>query len=105
MSFCEAGLRCNIGKCTIAIVMEELTAVNPGYEEIDPSIIVIISGSNAHAEINALNAGFLSYIGKCAVAVVAVKPVPIPGIALVHVGEMGTVHEEQIHQSIVVEVE
>ena len=86
MSFCKSRLGRNIGKCTIAVVVEELTAVDSSYEEIDPSIIVIVRGGNAHAEIHALNAGLLSYIGKCAVAVVAVKPVPIPGIALVHFG-------------------
>ena len=76
MSFCKSCLRCHIGKCTIAVLMEELTAVDPGYEEIDPPIIVIVRSGNAHAEIHALNAGFLSYIGKCAVAIVAVKLVP-----------------------------
>ena len=69
----EAGLPRDIGKRSVAVVVEEDVVAPEGAEQVVPAVVVVVAHADAGLPAAATNAGFLRDIGECAVAVVFVE--------------------------------
>src|SRR5580692_4924868 len=63
----HAGLRRNVGECSVAVVVIELIAAIGGDEEVFVAVIVKIAHRNAHTVAHTRKACFLRYVFEGAV--------------------------------------
>jgi hypothetical protein len=73
--------------------------------KIVPSVIVVISNSNAHLVAMALHTSLLRDVRKSAVPVVAIQPVKEARIRLLQGWQRRTVYAIEVRPSIVIEVD
>ena len=72
------------------------------HQDVGVCIVVDIAGADALAPAGVPDAGFLGDIIECESATVAIEMMPgLPGL----VAEPVSVHEEQVHQTVVVVIE
>src|SRR5260370_26386020 len=100
-----AGLFSDVSECTVAVVVIEDIAIYPGQVEVGPAVIVEVGRSDSHAISLSLQASTVRYIRKRAVSIVPVKPVVESGIVLFQARNLSAVREENVQESIVVEIE
>src|SRR5260370_27661620 len=85
--------------------MEKLIPVHAGDVEINESVVVIVACRYSHRITDALQAGFLSYIGKGAVPVVVEEPVRVTGIAFFEGRDGRAIGKEDVQPTVIVVVE
>src|SRR5579864_8578008 len=69
----QTGFVADVGKGAIAVVVIQNRPAVSGHEKIGISIVVIVAHGDAHSESIRRDAGFLGYVGECAIAVVLVQ--------------------------------
>jgi hypothetical protein len=104
MSASHAGLDGDVGKCAVAIVMEELVGIDVGNENVGATIVVVITDRDAHAIAGTGKASFFSDVGKCAVVVVAVEAVRVDGRGFFERRDLGAIDTVDVEEAVVVVV-
>jgi hypothetical protein len=101
----HAGLRRHIGKRAIAVVVEELVAVDVGDEDVGPAVVIIVADGNAHAVTGAGQPGLFGDVGERQVAVVVEQAVAELRAVLGEPGHGAAVDEVDIEQAVAVVIE
>ena len=101
----DMGLDGDVGEGAVAIVVEELVVIDAGDVEVDESVVVVVSGGDAHGVAEAGEAGLRGDVGEGSVAVVVEEAVVEGGIGFVERWDLGAVGEEEVEQTVVVVVE
>src|SRR5438874_1905467 len=86
------------------IIAIENPSIKISYVEVFPAVIVIVADCNPESPAAVVECGFRSYIAECAVVVVAVE---LSGVtfARVHIFQVRTVDQVNVHPAVVVIVE
>src|SRR4030095_8432586 len=79
----NTGLLRDIGKRAVAVIVIEKIAAVTGDKQIGVPVVVIVSSGHSHAKTAALESRGFSDIFKSAIRLLAVKPIPVFGVALV----------------------
>ena len=101
----QAGLFRDVRKGAVAIVVVKGIAVDAGNKNVGMAIVVVISDGHSDVKPSALQASFVSDVGKDAVAVVPVQTIPVFGVGLLPCGQGCSVGEEDVGPAVAVVIE
>src|ERR1035441_9104427 len=98
----HSGFVRNVGKSAVVVVMKKLISGHVGEEDIRPSVVIVISNSDADAIALALDSGFLGNIRERAVVVIVEKAVPILGRLFLQRWDGCAVDEVNVQVAVIV---
>jgi hypothetical protein len=95
----------DVGKSSVPVVVKKLITGNVGNENVGATIVVVVTNGDTHSVACSGHAGFFSDIGKRAVVVVAIEPVPVVGRGLFKRRNLGAVDAIDVEKAVVVVIE
>jgi len=101
----QPGLFRHICEGSVAVVMEQIVAIDPHHVEVFPPVVIIVCGGNTHGVSIRFDSGPLGNVRKSAVAIVAVEAVVIFRPRLLEIRNSRPVDEVEIGKAIVVVIE
>src|SRR5947209_14655152 len=75
----EAGFLCDVGECTVAVVVVERVAMDAGDKDIRMAVVIVIADGEADIVTGAGQTGSVGYVREDAIAIVAKKPIAVLG--------------------------
>ncbi len=100
-----AGLGGDVGERAVAVVVEQLVAIDVGHVEIGPPVVVVVTHGDAHTIALAAEAGFVGHVGEGEVPVVVKQLVLELRVVFLERRDVRSVHEVQVQEPVSVIVE
>ena len=69
----DSGFARHVGKCAVAVVVEQNVVSPEAAEEIVPAVVVVVADADAGLPAGARQAGFFGDVGECSVAIIFVE--------------------------------
>ncbi len=95
----------HIGERAVPIIAIKDVAIDSRHVQVGPAVIVEISCSDPHGVTLSFEARALRYFSERAILIVSVETVVECGIVLFQAGNSSAVCEEEVEESVIVEVE
>src|SRR5438876_4811050 len=79
----DARLGSHIGESPVAIIVIKSVSAEVRHQKVSVAVVVVVAGCDSHAVQAPLQTSFLSDVGKGAIAIVVIQPVPETRIGFV----------------------